>query len=90
MLVHNQIPGIPKQLLSASDLAQMEQIDELITFKSLDDFTFRSQMQAILQQKQLLPLVSKVVAFVAQIRSAFFYEFELANFNVALVPPEEV
>jgi len=46
-------------------------------------------MKVILEQKQLLPLVSKVVSFVDELRSAYFYEFELANFNIALLPPKE-
>jgi hypothetical protein len=45
------------------------------------------QLPILLEQSCLLLLVTEIVEFVAQLRDAFFFEFELASHNLVAISP---
>lgn len=84
MLVHAQIADLPKQKIP-SDPAGISEIN----FHALEECTLQHQLPELIEQKVLLPLVAQIVELVAQMRDAFFFEFELASHNLVAIKPIE-
>ena len=53
-----------------------------VDFKHLDNYTIQSRIESLIQSQKLLPLVAKIVTMVGQLSDQYFYEFELANYNI--------
>jgi hypothetical protein len=57
-----------------------------INFKDLEEYTLQQQLSRLLDQRQLLPVIVQVIELIAQLRDAFFFEFELASHNLIAIP----
>lgn len=87
MLIHEQIPNLTvEDNVSETDADDWE---NLINFDHLTDHTLQSKMRQLIEQKQLLPLINKILTMVSSLRDQYFYEVEIQNQNLLITMATE-
>ena len=82
MLIHEQITNFDvKDTFSETGMDWESQVEFV---ERLSTYTLMEKRQTLIANKKFIPLLAKIITMVGSLRDQYFYEFELANFNLVI------